>query len=557
MKQTLNKNNDKFFEGYLPILTLIVSILLIYSKNLGFTFSYFDDDLLILNNATFYQTQPLINVFKTDVFLTGLSAFYRPFQTTLYYLIYNISNGAPSGYFLFNMLLHIGTVLALYFLLMELKFSKKVSFWFSLIFAVNPLFVHSVSWIPSLGDLVMGLTISTSFLFFIKYAKYKKIWMLIMHLVFFIMALLSKESVILFPLILIAYFYLERLNLKYRIKDIFHAAIGWALIIIIYFILRASYINMGQAAETFNFLFIINNLPAIPELIFKFFIPLGLSPLPRFETYKVIIGLLMIGTLGYFSYRNDRYKNPLIFLGFLWLLLFILPTLTFNHQLSDISYQYLEHRAYVPFIGIIFILALILKNVIENNPTFNRLLIAIAIVYSAYSYIYSFNYKDPEKFYGRAILINSNDPICYYNRGVSRHQKGKLDEALLDYNKALVIKPDYNTVFNNRGIIFAVKNMPIPAIRDFTKGIETNPRFGDLYTNRANAYTLLKEYDKALEDYSTAISLNSRDAKAYLYRANVKFLTNRKDDACDDVRKSAELGLQQAIDVYNKNCRQN
>jgi len=99
--------------------------------------------------------------------------------------------------------------------------------------------------------------------------------------------------------------------------------------------------------------------------------------------------------------------------------------------------------------------------------------------------------------------------------------------------------------------------MPIPAIRDFTKGIETNPRFGDLYTNRANAYTLLKEYDKALEDYSTAISLNSRDAKAYLYRANVKFLTNRKDDACDDVRKSAELGLQQAIDVYNKNCRQN
>ncbi len=555
MSKVVNTSKESFYDGYKPILIFVGILMLIYAKNLGFTFSYLDDDLLIINNAFFFNNNSWSDVFGRDVFLNGLSAFYRPIQAMFYYFVYHLWDGSPSGFFLFNILVHTGTVISLFYLLLELKIERKISFWTTLFFALNPLFVHSVSWIPSSGDLIMGFTIILSFIFFLKSIKEDKLTMTVLHLAFFGIGLFTKESTILFPVIPLIYYFLgERSTLSK--KQFNYSVIGWIILVIIYFMARSNSIDMARAEETFSISFIFDNIFAIPELIFKFFLPIGLSPAPRFTNYKVIGGMLIFGAILSLIYKSKDIKNPIFIFGLFWSIVILIPTLTFKHQMSDQTYQYLEHRAYVPFLGLIPIIALLIqKYKMIENKNFLYFLIGYVGIFGFYSYAYSFNYKNPDKFYGRVITVNPQDPMAHYNRGVARHQKNRIDEALQDYNKALEIKPNYQTVHNNRAIAYSVKKQFALAIPEFTKAIEYNPNYADFYANRGNAYASINEFEKALADYSQSLILKPNDGKIYFYRANVKFKLGMKDDACADAQKSAELGFQNGIEIFNKYCR--
>ena len=555
MNKKTNITESNIYDGYKPILIFIGILILIYAKNLGFTFSYLDDDLLIINNAPFFNNNSWSDVFSRDVFLNGLSAFYRPIQAFFYYVVYNIWEGAPSGFFLFNIVIHIGTVISLFYLLLELSIERKTSFWVTLFYALNPLFVHSISWIPSSGDLLMGFTLTLSFIFFLKSMKEDNVTMTALHVFFFGIGLFTKESMILFPIIPSIYYFLSDNN-KLSKKQFNYSVIGWIILVIFYFMARSNSVDMARADETFSFSFIFEHIYAIPELIFKFFAPIGLSPAPRFANFKVIGGLLLLAALVGLIYKSKDIKNPIFIFGLFWSIVILIPTLAFKHQLSNQTYQYLEHRAYVPFLGLIPILGLLIqKYKLIDNKNFLYFLIAYTAIFGLYSYVYSFNYKNPDKFYGRVIAVNPNDPMAHYNRGVSRHQKGRIDEALNDYNRALELKPDYQTVHNNRAIAYSIKKQFELAIPEFTKAIEYNPNFADFYTNRANAYASLKDYEKALADYDKSISLRPNDGKTYFYRSNVKFILGLKDDACADTRKAIELGYQKANEIYNKYCR--
>lgn len=550
-----NNTTEKYYDSYKPILIFIGIIVIIYGKNLGFAFSFLDDDLLIVNNANFFLNNSWTDVFGRDVFLNGLSAFYRPIQALMYYFIYNIDKGAPSGFFLFNIVIHIGTIISIFYLLLELKIERKYAFWVTIFYAINPLLVHSVSWIPSSGDLIMGFTITISFLYFLKAQNSNENKFTYIHLLFFGIALFTKESTILFPIIPLIYYYMTDKTNVYR-KQLNCSIIGWIILIAIYLIARNYSVDMARASQTFSLSYIFENIFVIPELIFKFFAPMGLSPSPRITSYKVLIGtLILVCIIGIFYYKKDT-KNKILILGLFWSIVLLIPTLAFKHQLSDQSYQYLEQRAYMPFIGLIPILAILLQKFkLLENKNYLYLLTAYITFLSLFSYVYSFNYKNPDKFYGRALKINPNDPMAYYNRGVARQRNNRIDEALQDYNKALEIRPEYHTVHNNRAIVFSLKGRFDLAIPEFTKAIQYNPNFADFYSNRGNAYSSIKDFKKALDDYNYAISLEPNKPSLYFYRAHIKLQLGLKDEACADAQQSADMGFTNAVEILNKYCR--
>lgn len=548
-------NNDKYLEGYYPLFIFIGAILLLFFKNLNNSLSYLDDETLFVNNAHLFQSINWYDVFNRDVFLADTSSFYRPFQTLIYYILFHLSNNNFSVYFLANIILHTATVIALFYLLIELKFSRKISFWSALLFSVNPLFVHAISWIPSMGDLIVGFSLICSFYYFLKTLNSNNKTYLIAHTVFFAIAMFTKESSILFPLILTFYYYYQK-NKK-ELKKIFAIeAILWVAIIFIYLFSRFNVIVFDGAKDSFSIGNILGNLPVVSELMFKFFIPYNLSPLPRINYMFALIGLIIIAAIVLLLLKKNIHKDINVLLGGFWIILLIVPTLTFNHLLNEQSYQYLEHRAYLPFIGLILIISKLLEQYkILYNKNNITLLLVLSVLYGGYTFLYSSNYKNPEKFFGRALKINPNDPLAHYNRGVSRHKQKLINEALSDYNKALELKPDYNMVFNNRAIAYSLLQQPDLAIPDFTNAIRYNPNSSEYYTNRGNSYTMLNKLDSALMDYNTAIALNPQFGKAYLYRANVNFRLNRRNQACQDAEKSAQLGMKEAIEILNKHCR--
>jgi len=117
----------------------------------------------------------------------------------------HISSEKPWGYHFSNILCHILTVIALFFLLRIAGIKDNLSFLLALLFSVHPLFTEAIVWIVGRGDILAGLFRTISLILFIKYNETKKILYLILHSFSFVLALFSKEVSIALPFVKISY----------------------------------------------------------------------------------------------------------------------------------------------------------------------------------------------------------------------------------------------------------------------------------------------------------------------------------------------------------------
>ncbi|MGZ4855122.1 MAG: tetratricopeptide repeat protein [Candidatus Angelobacter sp.] len=156
-----------------------------------------------------------------------------------------------------------------------------------------------------------------------------------------------------------------------------------------------------------------------------------------------------------------------------------------------------------------------------------------------------FETDDPEeklKFYGRAIRLNPNYAVAFYNRGIARQDKGDLDGALRDYNEAIRLRPDDSDFYMNRGLVRQDKGDIKGALEDFNEAIRLNPLDPEGYVNRANARSLKKSQMKdAIRDYDEAIRLKPDYADAFYNRADARYEQSDLTGALQDYDEAIRL----------------
>ena len=54
--------------------------------------------------------------------------------------------------------------------------------------------------------------------------------------------------------------------------------------------------------------------------------------------------------------------------------------------------------------------------------------------------------------YDRAIQLNPNNAIAYYNRGLAKYALGKNQEAIADYDLAIKLDSNHAIAYVNRGL---------------------------------------------------------------------------------------------------------
>ncbi|MCX5666859.1 MAG: tetratricopeptide repeat protein [Candidatus Omnitrophica bacterium] len=97
--------------------------------------------------------------------------------------------------------------------------------------------------------------------------------------------------------------------------------------------------------------------------------------------------------------------------------------------------------------------------------------------------------------------VNSEDFVA---KGIEWGKKGEFDKAIAEFNKAIEVNPNDPLAFYNRGSAYDCKRDYDKAISDYSKAIELNPKFATAYNSRAIDYYYKKDYDKAWEDVHTA-----------------------------------------------------
>ena len=121
------------------------------------------------------------------------------------------------------------------------------------------------------------------------------------------------------------------------------------------------------------------------------------------------------------------------------------------------------------------------------------------------------------------VLETKKDVELYIFRGFTWYNKKDNNKAIADYNKALEINPNYELAFYNRGSALVAEKKYDKAIADYNKVIELKPYYIDsAYTARGNVWKAKKKYDKAIDDYNQAIKINPDLANAYYRRGLAK-----------------------------------
>jgi len=488
--------------------------------------------------------------FTHDAFVSDKGeTFYRPLQTISFMLDALVGGNEPWIYHLSNLILHILTVIALFFFLQKTGIKKEISFLLSILFSVNPLFTNTVAWIPARGDILLSLFSLLSFITLLEYFTSREKIYIVIHAFVFLLAVFSKETAVILPVLILSYLFFAQKN-KFKLKNFIPFLSIWILSFALFFLLRSSVIIITHNSNIFGFIPFIKNLPVIPITFCKFFIPYDLCTMPFIDYTGLIVGTILFFAFIALSLKFLPGVWGKVIWGIVWFLAFTVPPMFLRSPFAAIGYEYFEYRAYLPVIGILFILGLII-NKLSEDISFNKMLIIslpVLLVYSIISFIHSASYADSVSFFTSAININSYNALALARRGVEYYDRGNMEKAMSDFDNAIRLCPVYPVPYFSKGVLYRSLNDHQKAEYFFAQALKYDTLYNDINLLKANAYINLSLEKNILYKYNETKILLKKALKLFpdnsLLHNNLGmayYSTTKFDSALFEYNKALEL----------------
>lgn len=350
------------------IISFILTIIgfLIYLDTLHSEFiTEWDDSAYVVNN-TLIRSLNWDSIYR--IFTTPHYTDYYPLTLLSYATDYQIWGLNPFGYRLTNLVIHILNSILLYLFIHSLlsrhtaykeKANEAIATLAALIFLAHPVNVETVAWISERKNVLSMTFFIIAFYCYSSYRIIEKRYYYDASLLFFLFALLSKSSVVIFPVLITFYDYLffykkgaSRLSLlTNKIPFFILAAIFSSIIILVH-------TNIGALHEHPNGsrLYTFLTIPGIVvTYINKSFFPFNLSPFYAtmvsesiFEPHVIASISILLITMAISISLRHVYKLLLFFL-----ILYFIPLLPVLHVIP-IAIFMADRYLYIPMIGFAF-----------------------------------------------------------------------------------------------------------------------------------------------------------------------------------------------------------
>jgi tetratricopeptide (TPR) repeat protein len=532
---------------------IVVVCLVVYHGSLRFGLTGLDDDMFM---STFAKKQySVADALHRDAFMAEKSDnFYRPLQSIAFIASVHFWDWGnhPFSYHRTSVILHCITACCLLQLLLLLGYSQALSFFATLIYAVHPLFAQAVAWIPGCGDLLLGLFGILSFWTLVKFCKARKPYLLLMHFLAFALAALSKETALVLPGLFAVYLITIERKKTWSLKNLPLAAI-WTVVVAAYFLLRRTAIHSFPKSGDFGFAPLMQNLRVLPETLGSFIIPIKISVLPSFSLRLTIIGLIALAAIVAVIWLQGKHRKPLVLIGCLWFILLSIPGMMYSQKFGKNAYNYLNHRAYLPMVGILLVLveAVPERWLARRKKEFYWIGGGVGVLLCILAYHQSNNFIDSETFYSQAIRTNPQSALAYNHRGKFRADAREYRDALSDYDEALRLFPNYPLAYNNRAETKGILGDTQGAIDDLTHALALEPDNAVMYSNRGRWKDQLGDHAGALADYNRGIQLDPDFAGNFNNRGALRAKSNNLDGAEADFLKAVQLDPKMGDSRFN------
>ncbi len=459
----------------------------------------FDDNLLVEHNQFIRSFEYLPKVFRTSSTggaSLGGSNFYRPFQPVIYMIIYHYFGMQPAPFHLVSILFHIINAFLVFLLLGKKLLSRTGALIASVIFLVHPVQAEAVGYISGIADpmglmfLLAGL-ISFQSIFIVRRQKRNKdVLLFMLSLLFFISALMSKEStIVFFPLsALIAFFHWKELDKQDKKPA--------AAFLFVLFCVALTYLYLKFKVFTFTGVIsltdrkniytenlhirIITFISVLWEYFKMLTMPIHLyleRPYTAFadlSSFQGFFGLLVIG-LAFIAALRSLKTNRIVFFGVAWFFMAIAPL----SGIVPLNAMYLEHWLYVPIIGIAILIGYWHDRI--RNRTAERLffiLLGIAILgFIVRTMLRNEEWSDPVKFYQNEISYNPNSARLYNNLAMTYADEGRLDKAIKNYKKAIAVWDVNPESHHNLANAYWEQGKLEMAEEEYFRALELDPNF--------------------------------------------------------------------------------
>jgi hypothetical protein len=500
--------SPRYLKGWLPLAWFAVLALLLYGQSISYQYTFLDDHNLVLYNMDNLRTLSYVqNAFTEDVFhMPEVSTYYyRPVMTLSFMADAMLGQGSFAMFHFSNILYHVWAAWLLFLLFIMLKISRVRSFFVTLIFLVHPVLAQAVAWVPGRNDTLLAIFILLSCIAWIRYMEKPSALSVTWHLLAYLLALLTKESAIVLPVMLLFYVLLFQ---RKSFRLIIIPAVGWIFLTTGWFLVRNT-VTVSQHGVPFitQLMSVAGNLPANLPYLGKILLPADLSVFPVMEDMKLslIFGILAVALIGLVWKFGRPFKPGLTLFGILWFLIFLIPSLVFMPgQVPAFS----EHRIYVSMIGILMIVvnvdSITIPGVSKIHPAIPGL--AVILLFGILTFIHIRNFRDQFAFWGSAVESSPSHAFNFKNLGSIYVQEGDLASAEKYLRRAIALNPAEPLANSDLGYVCVMTGRPAEAEKYYLEEIRVNPKYdhvhfnlGLLYFNNGHPEQGVRELEKTLE----------------------------------------------------------
>lgn len=564
-KQQVVSHATKPIPHCLTIILIIIAGFIVYHRSILKGVFLFDDTALILENPLIKNLSYLKTVFTTHLYHGSgtYSNFYRPIQSLSFMLDYHFWKLNPLGYHLMSVLIHALSAVLVYLLIYFISKSRIAALITGLLFSVHTVLSWPVNYVASRADLLSAFFLLAAMVLYVLYrdrGPHKTgIILYISSIICFIFGLLSKEVVIIFPLILLLYLYCFPKKLHQNERAAPSSIWIFFLIAGIYILLRATVLNFseGKLLETTTApIPLYNRLLTTSKVLMIYLrlllIPVGLhmewniEPARSFFQDEALLSCVVLFIIGCYTYFL-LHVSKLKFFAIGWFFITLLP----YSNIFPLAYFIGEGWLYLPSIGFFALLGMYLSELAKKSKAW---FFAVAIIVIFMAAFYGFLtvrradvWADPINLYVEVLEYSPDNTKARINLGVLLAQKGMDKQAMQKYREVIKLSGDKaSDARASIGNIYADRGMYDMALEEFKRAVAITPSDYVAITNIGIIYKKKGDFKEAEKWYRKAIEVNSNYDLAHNNLGNIYLETRRYDEAITYYKKAIELNPHRA-----------
>jgi tetratricopeptide (TPR) repeat protein len=460
---------------------------------------------------------------------------WHPLTTLSHMLDCQLWGVRAGGHHFTNIVLHTIAVVLLFLVLQQMTGAIWQSAFVAAFFAIHPLHVESVTWISERKDVLSAVFFALTLGAYARYVRSPSIGRYLTMSILFALGLMSKPMLVTVPLVLLLldYWPLQRFGGRSSIKRLalekipllaLSAAGGFVTL----------WVQQSSVARTEELPLIwrvANGLVTYAIYLRQMIWPVGLAvfyphPGDQLAIWEIGLAIVLLGLVSAGAIAL-RHKRPYLVTGWFWYLVMLLPVI----GLIQVGSQaHADRYTYLPQIGLYLLLAWGITDALASRFAtgqirrggLQRRIVAVtaslAIIALAWcAHVQASHWRNGESLWGHALAVTSGNFMAHDGLGECLANRGRLDEAIDQFQKALNIAPGYPEIESNLILALTKKGRTDEAIPHLQTLLKEDPNNAQAQYNLGNALQKKGDSQGAIAAYEKALSIQARYPAAHYY----------------------------------------